>query len=68
MDSVSLLNGILLVASIIALHLISGKTNRERRWGFWITVGTQPLFLYGNSGMDINAIGHLSIVSKLSWY
>ncbi len=46
MDSVSLLNGILLVASIIALHLISGKTNRERRWGFWITVGTQPLFFY----------------------
>ena len=45
-DPMFWINTICVIASMTALHLISGKTNNERNTGFWITIFTQPLFFY----------------------
>ena len=45
-DPMFWINTLCVIASMTALHLISGKTNNERNTGFWITIFTQPLFFY----------------------
>ena len=45
-DPMFWINSICIIASVTALHLISGKTTNERNTGFWITIFAQPLFFY----------------------
>lgn len=61
-DPMFWINTLCIIASMTALHLISGKTNNERNTGFWITIFTQPLFFY--LGM---VTGAWSLIFLSSW-
>jgi len=39
-----ILNGIALIGSVTSIYFVSGKTNRERRFGMWVSVWAQPFF------------------------
>ena len=61
-DPMFWINTLCVIASMTALHLISGKTNNERNTGFRITIFTQPLFFY--LGM---VTGAWSLIFLSSW-
>ena len=61
-DPMFWINSICIIASITALHLISGKTPNERNTGFWITIFAQPLYFY--LGM---VTGAWSLIFLSSW-
>lgn len=61
-DPMFWINSICIIASVTALHLISGKTTNERNTGFWITIFAQPLFFY--LGM---VTGAWSLIFLSSW-
>lgn len=39
-----ILNGFALIGSVTSIYFVSGKTNRERRFGMWVSVWAQPFF------------------------
>ena len=37
-------NGLALLGSLTSIYYVSGKTNKERRFGMWVSVWAQPFF------------------------
>ena len=38
------INGIALISSLTSIYFVSGKTNKERKFGMWVSVWAQPFF------------------------
>jgi len=39
-----IINGIALIGSVTSIYFVSGKTNKERKFGMWVSVWAQPFF------------------------
>lgn len=37
-------NAVALIGSLASIHLVSGKSNKERRYGMWCLIFLQPIF------------------------